>query len=64
MKEKSARMGFKATITIGDRRKYKLHDCRLEGNSLSGKLPNGVEIELPVPGKLLHDQRMLIAPPN
>ena len=33
-------------MTLVDGRKIKLHDCREEGSSLFGKLPNGAEIEL------------------
>jgi hypothetical protein len=50
------RKGFKTTITLDNGRKYKLHDCRIEGTSLFGKLPNGIEIELLCGTPVTHEE--------
>jgi hypothetical protein len=52
------------TIKFPDGREIKLTECRREGTSLFGKLPNGVEIELNDGDEMTEEEIMSIKRPN
>jgi hypothetical protein len=52
------------TIKFPDGREIKLTECRREGTSLFGKLPNGVEIELNDGDEMTEEEMMSIKRPN
>ena len=52
------------TIKFPDGREIKLTECRREGTSLFGKLPNGVEIELNDGDEMTDEEIMSIKRPN
>ena len=52
------------TIKFPDGREIQLTECRREGTSLFGKLPNGVEIELNDGDEMTEEEIMSIKRPN